>query len=339
MGHRNGLTPRKVAVVTGCAGLLGANFVRHLLSRGWDVVGVDNLSGGYRNSLPVSGRFKFVRLDLNSYSRFLRLCNRVKPSTIYHFAAYAAEGLSPFIRRHNYKENLLASASVINAGIETGAKIVFASSMAVYGRQDPPFSEKLAPAPIDPYGIAKAAVEADLAVAAEHQGLRYSIVRPHNVIGPFQNIWDRYRNVLGIFIRRGLEGQALQVFGDGKQKRAFSDVAFYMKPLERLSESGDGEIYNLGSDEAVEVQFAAEVVAQSLGLRGHSVEIEHVAARHEVKNAFCSHEKAKRELEFADGTELQASVDAMIDWAVSERRHRVKSIKYEVQKGIYSYWR
>ena len=122
-----------------------------------------------------------------------------KPDVVFHFAAYAAEGLSPFIRNFNYRNNLLCSANLINACITYDAKIIFTSSMAVYGNQETPFTEDLRPKPIDPYGIAKYSVEQDLAVSAEQFGLRYSIIRPHNVIGIYQNIWDKYRNVIGIY--------------------------------------------------------------------------------------------------------------------------------------------
>ena len=119
--------------------------------------------------------------------------------------------------------------------------MIFTSSMAVYGDQETPFTEDKQPQPIDPYGMAKYAVECDLKMAHKQFGLRDNIVRPHNVLGIYQNIWDRYRNVIGIFIRKTLNGQPILVYGDGEQTRAFSDIKYYMDPFDILLNEFDGE--------------------------------------------------------------------------------------------------
>src|SRR5690606_11980832 len=113
---------------------------------------------------------------------------------VYHFAAYAAEGLSPFIRQYNYTNNLVSTANIVNKCIEFSVKrLIFTSSMAVYGAGNPPFNESDATAPIDPYGVAKLACEMDIRIAGDQHGLDWCIIRPHNVYGDNQNIWDRYR--------------------------------------------------------------------------------------------------------------------------------------------------
>ena len=201
--------------VTGCAGLLGANYARHLLQNGHEVIGIDDLSGGYKAFVPKGEKFSFVKLNLERRKKLVDLFEEHKPDLLFHFAAYAAEGLSPFIRNYNYRNNLICSANLINECIKQNTKVVFTSSMAVYGEQEPPFTEDKRPQPIDPYGIAKYAVECDLKLAHEQFGLRYNIVRPHNVLGIYQNIWDRYRNVIGIFIRKTLNGIPILVYGDG----------------------------------------------------------------------------------------------------------------------------
>ena len=199
--------------VTGCAGLLGANYSRHLIANGHQVIGIDNLSGGYKAFLPKAEKFTFVKFDLERRKKVVELFEEHKPDVLLHFAAYAAEGLSPFIRNFNYRNNLICSANLINECITHNTKFIFTSSMAVYGEQEPPFTEDKRPQPIDPYGIAKYAVECDLKLAHEQFGLRYNIVRPHNVLGIYQNIWDKYRNVIGIFIRKTLNGQPILVYG------------------------------------------------------------------------------------------------------------------------------
>ena len=178
--------------VTGCAGLLGANYTRHLLANGHHVVGFDDLSGGFKAFVAKGENFEFRKFNLERRKKVVELFEEHNPDVLVHFAAYAAEGLSPFIRNYNYRNNLICSANLINECITHKTKMIFTSSMAVYGDQETPFTEDKRPQPIDPYGVAKYAVECDLKMAETQFGLRYNIVRPHNVLGKYQNIWDRY---------------------------------------------------------------------------------------------------------------------------------------------------
>jgi len=327
-----------IILVTGCAGLLGANYSRHLLQGGHDVVGVDDLSGGYRDFLPKSNRFVFHKFNLEDSKRVSRLFRDHKPEVVFHFAAYAAEGLSPFIRNFNYRNNLICSANVINESINHESKLIFTSSMAVYGDQQVPFVEQERPQPIDPYGLAKHTVELDIELAAMQFGLRYSVVRPHNVLGKYQNIWDRYRNVIGIFIRRTLSGEPMLIYGDGNQTRAFSDIKFYMQPMDRLLNDFDGEIFNIGADRAYSLNETAILVQKVANKFGMQASIRHVEPRHEVKHAYCDHSKAKRMLGFEDGTDLEELVETMFVWAMSQPQRRVRAMNYEVTKNLYEYW-
>ena len=325
--------------VTGCAGLLGANYTRHLLQNGHEVIGIDDLSGGYKAFVPKGEKFSFVKLNLERRKKLVDLFEEHKPDLLFHFAAYAAEGLSPFIRNYNYRNNLICSANLINECIKQDTKVVFTSSMAVYGEQEPPFTEDKRPQPIDPYGIAKYAVECDLKLAHEQFGLRYNIVRPHNVLGIYQNIWDKYRNVIGIFIRKTLNGQPILVYGDGEQTRAFSDIKYYMEPFDRLLTEYDGEIFNIGADKHFTLNEVADAV-QKVGKKyGYEVPIEHGEPRHEVKHAYCDHTKAKSMLQFTDGTNLEELIESMFVWAMKQPNRKVKTMEYEVTKDIYDYWR
>ena len=325
--------------VTGCAGLLGANYTRHLLQNGHEVIGIDDLSGGYKAFVPKGEKFSFVKLNLERRKKLVELFEEHKPDLLFHFAAYAAEGLSPFIRNYNYRNNLICSANLINECIRQDTKVIFTSSMAVYGEQEPPFTEDKRPQPIDPYGIAKYAVECDLKLAHEQFGLRYNIVRPHNVLGIYQNIWDRYRNVIGIFIRKTLNGIPILVYGDGEQTRAFSDIKYYMEPFDLLHNEFDGEIFNIGADKYFSLNEVAETV-QKVGKKyGYEVPIEHGEPRHEVKHAYCDHTKAKSMLQFSDGTNLEELIESMFVWAMKQPNRKVKTMEYEVTKDIYDYWR
>lgn len=329
-------------LITGVAGFLGSHLAAHLRDAGHDVAGIDNLSGGYLKNVPWGVELYVANLD-NSHETS-RLFEKIKPQAVYHLAAYAAEGLSPFIREYNYRNNVMASAVVINNCARLNVeKLIFASSMAVYGFGLPPFRETQTPEPIDPYGIAKYAVEMDLAAANRAWGLKYAIVRPHNIIGVNQNIWDKYRNVIGIWIRQALNGEDLTIFGDGEQVRAFSDVKFYMNPLKNLLtedfSSRGHNIFNLGADKYWQIRDAAAIVQKVAKSRGRDVGLKFLEKRDEVKVAYCNHELAKQLLGFHDETDLEQTVTQMYDWAAKEAPRLAVEITPEVTRGLYPYWR
>ena len=323
----------KKVLITGCAGLFGSHFSRYLLDKDYKVYGIDDLSGGYVDNLDF--RLPFYCGSITDKRWFDAIFESIKPDYVYHFAAYAAEGLSHFIRNFNYTNNLIGSVNVINNCIKYNSKLIFTSSMAVYGEQEVPFIETQIPQPVDPYGIAKYAVEMDIKQAHNQFGLRYTIVRPHNVIGIYQNIWDKYRNVIGIWIRQVLKGEPISVFGDGTQKRAFSDIKFILRPLELLMEKGDGEIFNLGADKEYEIREIAKIVQ----LANPSIPINYLEARHEVKNAYCNHDKAKELLGFKDETNIAQTINEMYEWAKTQPDREVKRVPYEIEKNIYEYWK
>jgi UDP-glucose 4-epimerase len=327
----------KTILITGCAGLLGSNFSRYLLSKGYIVIGIDNFFGGYKDFLPTNENFKFYELNLET-SDLNEIFNTHNIDCVFHFAAYAAEGLSPFIRKFNYTNNVISSVNLINHCIQRDIKIVFTSSMAVYGKQIPPFNENMVPSPIDPYGIAKFSVEQDIISANNQFGLKYNIIRPHNVLGIYQNIWDRYRNVIGIFIRRVLNNEPILIYGDGEQTRAFSDIKYYMEVFENLILKFNNQTYNIGAEKYYSINEIATIV-QNIGIKfGYHSNIEYGEARHEVKHAYCDHTKAIQDLNFTDNTNINELIENVFTWAMSQPSREVKNMNYEVDKNIYKYW-
>jgi len=326
-------------LITGCAGLIGANYSRHCLNNGHKVIGIDNLSGGYKDFLPKHDNFIFYQLDIMDDVGLSDIFLKEKPDVVYHFAAYAAEGLSPFIRNFNYKNNILCSMNVINECIKHNCKIIFTSSMAVYGDQNPPFLENMDTKPIDPYGIAKNAVEMDIKLAGEQFDLNYTIIRPHNIIGKYQNIWDKYRNVVGIFIRKAINKEPIIIYGDGNQTRAFSDIQYYMDAFDSIANNFNKETFNIGADKYFSLNYIAEIVSNCAKKYSIETTIEHLEPRHEAKHAYCDHSKAKLKLGFKDSTNVEKLIESMFEWALSEPNRPVLKIKYEIEKNIYSYWK
>jgi UDP-glucose 4-epimerase len=237
---------------------------------------------------------------------------------VYHLAAYAAEGLSHFIRRYNYQTNLIASINLINEAVKKEvACFVFTSSIAVYGAGQLPMTEEMVPIPEDPYGISKLAVELDLKAAHEMFGLNYVVFRPHNVYGERQNIADRYRNVIGIFMNQALQDRPLPVFGDGKQTRAFSHIDDVAPLIARSPEipQAQNEVFNVGADTPYSILELAEEI--SLAFK-KPLKLEHLPARNEVVHAFSDHSKARRIFGATKTVTLREGIGRMAEWVLSK---------------------
>jgi len=329
-----------VVAITGSCGMIGSNLCHWLIDNTEHfIVGIDNKKGGYVENMPeLSNRFHFRNFDLDCLSTLNSCFRHYKPDIVYHFAAYAAENLSPFIRNYNYINNLVCTANVVNACINHDVKrLVFASSIAVYGHGKPPFTEADMPIPNDPYGNAKLSCEIDIKIAGEQHGLDWCIVRPYNVYGIRQNISDKYRNVIGIFINQYLNQKPFTIFGDGSQKRAFTNVEDIMHPLyvAAISPNTSKQIINLGSTNKYTVKEVAEIL-QEIVCGG---EIEYLDARHEVHNAYAQNYKAVAFLDFKETIPLYEGIKKMYNWCLKNRREPTKfNPEYEITKGMYKAW-
>lgn len=330
----------KNILITGVAGLLGSRLADWITKNKpeYKVIGVDDLSGGYVENVP--NEVKFIEANLTNAVTLTQTFEKYKPSYVFHFAAYAAEGLSPFIRTYNYTNNLLATANIVNNCINHEVKrLVFTSTMAVYGHGEGGiFHEGMSRNPIDPYGVAKAACELDIEIANEQHGLDYCIIRPHNVYGANQNIWDKYRNVLGIWMYYHLEGKPITIFGDGTQKRAFSYIDDSLEPLwnAAIKPEASKQIINLGGIHEYSINEASDILAEVLG----GAEKVYLEGRHEVHTAVPTFQKSIDILGFEHKTDLKEGLIKMWDWAQKQpKRDRFVWGEYEIEKGIYSFWK
>ena len=326
------------SLVTGGAGFIGSHVADSLLAMGRRVVVLDDLSGGFRENVPATAAF--VQGSVTDAALVDRLFAEHRFDTVYHLAAYAAEGLSHFIRRFNYANNVIGSMALVNAAVNHGTScFVYTSSIAVYGPGQAPMREDMAPEPEDPYGIAKYAVEMDLAAARRMFGLESIVFRPHNVYGERQNTGDPYRNVLGIFMNQILQGKPRTVFGDGEQTRAFTHVSD-VAPLIARSVDVPGarnEVFNIGADRPTTVNRLAEVVQEAMGRKTGVV---HLPARQEVVHAFSDHAKVARVFGKSPQVPLEEGVARMAAWVKAVGPRKSKAFEgIEVERNLPPSWR
>ncbi|MDD2482695.1 MAG: NAD-dependent epimerase/dehydratase family protein [Candidatus Shapirobacteria bacterium] len=334
---QSNINKKIICLVTGGAGFIGSHLVDELINLGYKVVVLDNLSGGFLRN--INSKAIFIKGSVTNQKLVDSLFNKYNFDYVFHLAAYAAEGLSPFIRRFNYENNLIGSINLINASIKHQIKkFIFTSSIAVYGTNQTPMVESLTPQPEDPYGIAKYAIELDLEAAHKMFGLNYVIFRPHNVYGERQNHGDPYRNVLGIFINNIMLHKPLTIFGDGNQTRAFTyvkDVAPYIAQS-ATNDQATNQIINIGSEKPYTINEIAEIISQYFSKK---TEIIHFPPRIEVYQAFSNHLKAKKIFNIKNETKMEVGLKSMIAYAQKIGPIKPKKFKnIEIEENLPPSW-
>jgi len=315
-------------LVTGGAGFMGSWLVDELINRGEDVTSIDNLSGGRMEN--VNPKCNFKKLDLRDRYKVEKVCEGI--DVIFHLAAYAAEGQSFFSPIQINDINLTSMNNLLVATVNNEIeKFIFTSSMAVYGNQKPPFSEDRLRKPVDPYGCAKTYCERMLEIYSDTFEFDYTIIRPHNIYGPRQNINDPYRNVLMIWMNRIMRGKPPFIYGDGKQKRAFSYISDTNSPLANVAyrKKTNGQIINLGSNEVVTINEACHIVLEAMESDLTPINMEKRPG--EVKFAYCTTKKSEKLLDYSTKHPLREGVIKMVEWA---KEHGPKEPTYTVPLEI-----
>lgn len=325
-------------LVTGGAGFLGAHLARELLARGHDVCVLDDLSGGVRENVPEGAAF--VVGDVCDAGLVARLFAERRFEVVFHLAAYAAEGLSHFIRRFNYTNNVVGSVTLINESVRHRVRrFVFTSSIAVYGSGELPLRETHPPRPEDPYGVAKLAVELDLAAAFHQFGLEHAIFRPHNLYGPYQSMRDRYRNVVGIFLNQAMQDKPLTIFGDGAQTRAFTYVGDVIGALADggWHEGARNAVFNVGGDRVFSVRELADTVLRVTGARS---DLLHLPVRNEVVHAYSDHARLREVFGAPPDTSLEDGLRLTWEWARAVGPSETPPFPaIELEEGLPAIWR
>ena len=332
---------KKSVLITGVAGLIGSRLADWIIENKseYEVVGIDNLFGGYMEN--VNEKVVFYKREL-SFDSISDIFEKHEFEYVFHFAAYAAEGLSPFMRVFNDKNNMLSTDNIINQCIEHYVKrLIYTSSMSVYGNgiyDGRVFDEDDTPCPIDPYGVSKYACEMNIKNAGHQHGLDWCVIRPHNVYGINQNIWDKYRNVIGIWMYRALNNMPMLIYGDGEQTRAFSYIDDCLECFWNAAtfEEASKQIINLGGVRGYSINEANRVFSE---ISGHK-NVEYKEERHEVKHAIPNPAKSIKVLNYKQNTSLEDGICEMWEWAKKQpMRSQYKWENYELNKGLYSFWK
>ena len=302
--------------ITGVAGFLGSNLADYYINKGFKVTGCDNLIGGDEEN--VNKKVNFHRGDCEN----LEFMSEIMKGSdlVCHAAAYAHEGLSNISPTLICNSNVTGSVSVFTAAIRNKVKrIVYCSSMARYGNIEMPFKEDDIPNPIDPYGVSKLAAEKILKILCQTHGVEYNIAVPHNIIGPKQKYDDPFRNVASIMTNLMLQGRQPVIYGDGSQKRCFSDIQDCIYCLDKLLTNPKikSQIVNIGPDEEViTIKQLFEKISNKMKFNLPPLYFKD--RPNEVKFASCSSEKARKLLEYKTSITLDESIDKLISFVKSK---------------------
>ena len=299
--------------ITGVAGFLGSNLADYYLEKGFKVSGCDNLIGGSLENVDKD-KVNFYKGDCENLDFMVKAMKG--SDVVCHAAAYAHEGLSSFSPTLICNNNVTGSTSVFTAAIINKLKrIVYCSSMARYGDTPTPYVETQVLNPVDPYGVAKVAAENILKILANTHGIEYNIAVPHNIIGPKQKYDDPFRNVASIMINLMLQNKRPTIYGDGEQKRTFSDIEDCIYCLDKLllDHNIKSEIINIGPDEEfISINALYEILSNKIGFNQKPIYVED--RPNEVKHATCSADKARKVLDYKTTITLDQSLDKLINF-------------------------
>jgi UDP-glucose 4-epimerase len=315
-------------LVTGAAGFLGSHLSEKLANLGHQVIGIDNMIGGYSDNIPKN--IDFLKIDCCDFKQIKKIMKGV--NIVYHCAATAHEGLSVFSPYEITKNNYLASVSIFSAAVNENVKrIIFCSSMARYGNQATPFLESMKAKPVDPYAISKVASEDVLINLCELNKIEWVIAVPHNIIGPRQKYDDPFRNVVSIMMNRMLQGKAPIIYGDGEQKRCFSYIDDCLSCLLPMLDRKDlnKQIVNIGPDEEfVTINKIAELCSNITGI--NLPPIYKPGRPREVKHATCSADKARKLLDYKTTVSLKDGMKKTFEY-ISNRGSKAFDYNIEIE--------
>ncbi len=315
----------KRAVVTGAAGFIGSHLCEALLARGYDVVGVDAFTDYYdarikRENIAAaiqSKSFRLVEGSLASIDLGPLLDGAV---AVFHLAAQPGVRASWGVTFEPYIEhNVRATQRLCEAlRAHAGARLIYAGSSSVYGQTaELPMREDHRTRPLSPYGVTKLAGEALCLLYAANYGIPVVSLRYFTVYGPRQRPDMAFHR----FIKAGLEGAPIEVFGAGTQTRDFTFVDDAVAAnLAAMDYSGNSEVFNIGGGSRVSLNHVLDTLGRVMNRRLDVRCVE--TQKGDVMHTFADVTLAARELGYAPKTALEAGLEREAAWVESLYRRR-----------------
>jgi UDP-glucose 4-epimerase len=306
-----------IAVVTGAAGFIGSSLVDELLSRGCQVIGIDNFDTGSRENLVgalQNKQFRLIEADISKDNLTKEIKDKI--DLVFHLAAVSSVKRSfedpVFVNR----TNVVGTLKVLEIARKLDAtRVVFSSSAAVYG--DPermPVQETSPCSPLSPYAASKLAAEMYIQSYSSSYGIENSILRYFNVYGPRQAN-SEYSGVIAIFINQALRDLPMTIEGTGENTRSFIYVHDVTRATILATEKGTakGMTVNISGIEAISISDLAHLIKKTV--RGTRSNITHIAARPgDVKHSTGDMERARKILGFTPEVPLERGLRKTIEW-------------------------
>ena len=315
--------------VTGIAGFLGSNLADYYIKKGFTVSGCDNLVGGDLDN--ISKEVIFHKADCEDLNKMKEIIKGY--DVVIHAAAYAHESLSIFSPYLISRNIINGSTSVFSAAVSNKVKrIVFCSSIARYGEVKIPYIEKGPVKPSDPYGISKLAAEKILINLCNTYNVEYNIAVPHNIIGIKQKYDDPFRNVASIMINLMLQNRQPIIYGDGEQKRSFSDVDDCIYCIDKLATDPNikSELVNIGPGSENEITINELFRKISNQLKFNQEPLYKSERVNEVKNAICSSSFSEKLLNYKSNQNIDGIISKMIDF-IKAKGPKEFSYNYQIE--------
>ncbi|MCK5533691.1 NAD-dependent epimerase/dehydratase family protein [bacterium] len=257
-------------LVTGGAGFIGSHLVDAYLARGDEVVIVDDLSSGKKEN--INKQAKFYKMDIQDTS-LADIFQREKIELVNHHAAQLDVRKSVADPIFDARVNILGILNILeNCRQFEVDKVIFSSSGGViYGEcENESAGESFPAGPLSPYGVSKLASEYYLYYYGKTFALNYTVLRYGNVYGPRQDPYGE-AGVVAIFSEKMLENEELNIFGDGKQMRDYVYVGDIVKANMACMEKGNNEIFNIGTGQAISVNYLFKEMKEILNYEKDAV--------------------------------------------------------------------
>lgn len=301
-------SPHK-AVVVGGAGFIGSHMADALLSEGYEVHVIDNLSGGKKENIPTGAHFHEV--DIRAHDALAPIMAGAE--YVFHFAALPRVQYSIDHPVETNEVNITGTLNVLLAAKDANVKrVVYSASSSAYGDQPTlPLSEDMLPDPISPYGLQKYVGERYARVCSEVYGLPTVSLRYFNVYGPRLDPEGAYALVIGKFLKQRKEGVPMTITGDGSQSRDFThvrDVVSANLLAARSEKVGKGEVINIGAGRNISINHIAELIGGP---------VEHIAPRLEPKHTLADNQRAKDLLGWEPSVSLEEGIaELKAEWGI-----------------------